>query len=142
MKYEIISDMIIVYLYDKKYKNISINSLIINVFNVLKKYYKIPINNSYNIELYKNKYYGIILKIKDNDINYFNNTIDINLKILNDVLFLYEVDDPLDYINNEIYYYDNKFYINFKKINIDILENTKLIFGKEVYKIIGKGIKL
>lgn len=135
MKYEVKMGTIIVFIYDSKYLNNKIDNVIDIVLKNL-KYYDIDLKESYDIKLYLNKYYGIILEIKEND----NNIKSIN--ILKNVLFLYEVEDPLDYLDNEIYYYDNDFYVNLKKDNIKIFENSNIIYGKEVYKIIGKGIKL
>ena len=139
MKFQDNLDNIIVFIYDKKYINKDINKLIKDIFNILKKYFNYKINDSYNIKLYINKIYGMILEISIN--NYIMENI-INIKLLKDVLFLYEVDDPLDYLDNEIYYYNNKYYINLKKENINIFENTNIIYGNDVYKIIGKGIKI
>ena len=139
MKFQDNLDNITVYIYDKKYINKDINKLIKDIFNILKKYFNYKINDSYNIKLYINKIYGMILEISIN--NYIIENI-INIKLLKDVLFLYEVDDPLDYLDNEIYYYNNKYYINLKKENINIFENTNIIYGNDVYKIIGKGIKI
>lgn len=136
-----IIDTIIVYIYDKKYLNKNVNDVIKQIFNNLNKYYNYYINFSYNIKLYINKYYGIILEIKEKN-KIEEDLININVKVLKDVLFLYEVDDPLDYLNEEIYYYNDKYYINLKKFNINIIENSNIIYGKDVYKIIGKGIKL
>jgi len=142
VKIENYNNTIIVYIYDKKYINNDIEDMIKNILNILKEYYNINITNSYDLNLYINKYYGMILEINKKNINSINNIVNIDLKLLKDTLFLYEVDDPLDYIDNEIYYYNNKYYINLKKININTLENSNIVYGREVYKIIGKGIKL
>lgn len=136
------NDNIIVYLYDDKKRNDTINEMVKKIFKILKKYYNYQLNNSYNIKLYLNKYYGMIFEIKTyyNDIT--DNNVNVNIKVLKNSLFLYEVKDPLDYLDNEIYYYDDKFFINMKKTNISIYENSNIIYGKEVYKIIGSGIKI
>ena len=137
MKVEKDIDKYIIYLYviDKDIKKI-----ISKVITSLKKYYNISYNN-YDIKAYINKYYGIILEIKEGLYEYFDN-ININLKILKDTLFLYEVEDPLDYLDNDVYYFDNNFYISMKKLNINLIENSNIIYGKDAYKIIGTGIKL
>ena len=138
MKYK---NSIIVYIYNKKIKDIK--DTIKTILESLRKYYNYEINNSYNLKLYTNKYYGMIVEIIENDDDSIDkNIVNINLKILKDTLFLYEVNDPLDYLKNEIYYYDNKYYINIKEKNMSILENSNLIYGKEAYKIIGSGIRL
>ena len=142
MKVDIVNNKYIVYLYDEKYNNKDIKQLLKELLNILKKYYGCKINSSSNLRLYINKYYGMILEITNEEEFNQLGLININLKILNDTLFLYEIEDPLDYLNEDIYYYNNKYYLSIKKKSINIMENAKIIYGKEVYKIIGKGIKL
>lgn len=136
MKFESKLNTLIVYIFDKKYLNKDIDNITKNVFNILEKYYNYRINDSYEMKIYINKLYGIILEINIKENNF------INIKVLNDVLFLYEIEDPLKYLDNEIYFYNNKYYINLKKENLNILENSNIIYGNDVYKIIGKGIKI
>ena len=130
MKVEMLSDKIIVYLLDnKKYNEDSdIKKMLIKVFDNLEKYYGITFTSDYNLDLYINRYYGMILEIKENEDFIYDDIVNLKLNVLRDTLFLYEVDDPLEYINYEIYYYNDKFYVNAKS---DI-----------VYKIIGRGIKI
>ena len=144
MKVEMLSNTIIVYLLDnKKYNEDSdIKKILINVFDNLKKYYNITFDSDYNLELYINRYYGMILEIKENEDFIYDDIVNLKLNVLRDTLFLYEVDDPLEYINYEIYYYNDKFYVNAKREDIDLIENSNLVYGDTVYKIIGRGIKI
>lgn len=144
MKVEMLSNTIIVYLLDnKKYNEDSdIKKILINVFDNLEKYYNITFTSDYNLELYINKYYGMILEIKENEDFIYDDIVNLKLNILRDTLFLYEVDDPLEYINYEIYYYNDKFYVNAKREDINLMENSNLVYGDIVYKIIGRGIKI
>ena len=130
MKVEMLSNTIIVYLLDnKKYNEDSdIKKILINVFD--------------NLELYINRYYGMILEIKENEDFIYDDIVNLKLNVLRDTLFLYEVDDPLEYINYEIYYYNDKFYVNAKREDINLIENSNLVYGDIVYKIIGRGIKI
>lgn len=143
MKVESIQNKIIVYLFDEKYNIKNIKNTLENVFNNLNKYYDIKFNNSYNLELYINKNYGMILEIEENR-NEFNedDVVNIKLNVLRDTLFLYEIDEPLNYLNNEMYYYEDKFYVNIKDRNINVFEDSNIVYGNEVYKIIGRGIKI
>jgi len=143
MKVEMLSNTIIVYLLDnKKYNEDSdIKKILINVFDNLEKYYNITFTSDYNLELYINRYYGMILEIKENEDFIYDDIVNL-LNILRDTLFLYEVDDPLEYINYEIYYYNDKFYVNAKREDINLMENSNLVYGDIVYKIIGRGIKI
>ena len=144
MKVEMLSNTIIVYLLDnKKYNEDSdIKKILINVFDNLEKYYNITFTNDYNLELYINRYYGMILEIKENENLIYDDIVNLKLNVLRDTLFLYEVDDPLEYINYEIYYYNDKFYVNAKRKDINLIENSNLVYGDIVYKIIGRGIKI
>ena len=144
MKVEMLSDKIIVYLLDnKKYNEDSdIKKMLIKVFDNLEKYYGITFNNDYNLDLYINRYYGMILEIKENEDFIYDDIVNLKLNVLRDTLFLYEVDDPLEYINYEIYYYNDKFYVNAEREDINLIENSNLVYGDIVYKIIGRGIKI
>ncbi len=144
MKVEMLSNTIIVYLLDnKKYNEDSdIKKILINVFDNLKKYYNITFTSDYNLELYINRYYGMILEITENEDLIYDDIVNLKLNVLRDTLFLYEVDDPLEYINYEIYYYNDKFYVNAKREDINLIENSNLVYGDIVYKIIGRGIKI
>ena len=144
MKVEMLSDKIIVYLLDnKKYNEDSdIKKMLIKVFDNLEKYYDITFTSDYNLDLYINRYYGMILEIKENEDFIYDDIVNLKLNVLRDTLFLYEVDDPLEYINYEIYYYNDKFYVNAKREDIDLIENSNLVYGDIVYKIIGRGIKI
>ena len=144
MKVEMLSNTIIVYLLDnKKYNEDSdIKKILINVFDNLKKYYNITFTSDYNLELYINRYYGMILEITENEDLIYDDILNLKLNVLRDTLFLYEVDDPLEYINYEIYYYNDKFYVNAKREDINLIENSNLVYGDIVYKIIGRGIKI
>lgn len=144
MKVEMLSNTIIVYLLDnKKYNEDSdIKKILINVFDNLEKYYNITFTSDYNLELYINRYYGMILEIKENEDFIYDDIVNLKLNILRDTLFLYEVDNPLEYINYEIYYYNDKFYVNAKREDINLIEDSNLVYGDIVYKIIGRGIKI
>ena len=144
MKVEMLSNTIIVNLLDnKKYNEDSdIKKILINVFDNLEKYYNITFTSDYNLELYINRYYGMILEIKENEDFIYDDIVNLKLNVLRDTLFLYEVDDPLEYINYEIYYYNDKFYVNAKREDINLIENSNLVYGDIVYKIIGRGIKI
>ena len=144
MKVEMLSDKIIVYLLDnKKYNEDSdIEKILVKVLGDLEKYYAIDFTNDYSLELYINKYYGMILELKDNSDFIDDDIVNIKLNVLRNVLFLYEVDDPLEYMDYEIYYYDDRFYVNAKKEDINLIENSNLVYGDIVYKIIGRGIKI
>lgn len=144
MKIDYYSDKVVIYLIGKKIKleNSSIKELLTNIFDVLVNDYDFEINNNYNINIYINEVYGIIVELISEEIIKKEDTVHINLNVMNDKLFLYEIDDPLKYINSEIYYYDDKYYLNVKKMDINLLEYTTVIYDDTVYKILGRGVKI
>lgn len=144
MKVEMLSNKIIVYLLDNKIYNeySDIEKTLVKVLDNLEKYYCIDFTNDYNLELYINKYYGMILELKENNDFIYDDIVNIKLNILRNVLFLYEVEDPLEYMDYEIYYYEDKFYVNAKREDVNLIENSNLVYGDIVYKIIGRGVKI
>ena len=144
MKIDYYSDKVVIYLIGKniKLENSSIKELLTNIFDVLVNDYDFEINNNYNINIYINEVYGIIVELINEEIIKKEDTVHINLNVMNDKLFLYEIDDPLKYINSEIYYYDDKYYLNVKKMDINLLEYNTVIYDDTVYKILGRGVKI
>lgn len=144
MKVEYYIDKIVIYVIDRKVSDDidNIKDLLFDVFNNLVDNYDIDIKNNYNINIYINNAYGVIvemIKLEEDNINNINS---LGLNILFDKLFLYEMDDPLDYIGGEIYYYDNKYYLNTTKVDAKLIENSKLIYDNLVYKVLGRGVKI
>ena len=99
----------------------------------LQNNYDLDFNGFYNMNLYIDKYYGVIIEVKKEELEYLDyfTSTEINTKIIEDS-FLY------------IYTYKNHIYI---KINNQLksheigflLEHTlKIIYGKERNKIIKK----
>lgn len=145
MKIDYYQDKIVVYLINKKIKLEAddIKDTLFEVFDILIKDYNIKIEENYHINLYINYSYGIVLElVKLENSDYDEDTISIELNILDDKLFLYEIDDPLGFTNNEIYYYDNKYYLNIKEFDIKLLERANIIYDDTVYKILGKGVRI
>lgn len=142
MKIEVTSDKITIYMINKG-ENDDLNDikkLLFDVFDYLFDNYEIDKESNYEIKIYINDLYGVIIEMlklkKDSNIN------KLGLTILNDKLFLYEVDDPLNFLDNEIYYYNDKFYLNPKKLDINLFEYATLIYDDLVYKVLGRGIKI
>ena len=107
-----------------------------NIFLRLKKYYNIDIYGFYNVIVYINNYYGIILKVeKDKELDMFYKQIDMHI-IEKNTNFLYKINDYflIKNINNfNIYFYKNSFYLEIKKElkNKDmyyLIENSEIIF--------------
>lgn len=104
MKVEVISNGYIIYLnqfnlIDIDFKNMDIlEDSFKKLLKKLNNYYHIDINGYYNINVYLDKYYGAILQIEKESLDYYDyfesDTIAMRIKKI-DVDFLYEVEDFL-----------------------------------------------
>lgn len=109
----------------------------------IKKRYLSSISGFYNVTLYMNKKYGLILEVnKESDLDFFPDLIDIKLKLERNALVYLKLDDYFLIKDYETYYYDNNFYVNIDDISdIDIVKLSdyySLIYGDSLDKIKGK----
>lgn len=113
------------------------------LFLIIKDRYDIDISGMFEIDIYVNNKYGIVIDIFKEDLeylDYFSNQIDMQVNIIKDSIFLYEIDNLID---NTLYKYDSKYYINIEDINdISIYEQGKIIFGEYVLDVLKYGKKL
>lgn len=144
MKFEKIDDKIVIYMpgENKVFSEDEIKSLVLKIMDKLSEFYKIELSNSYIVNFYRNEYYGIIIELIDDNIKFLDDIVNIDLNVSLDKLFLYEIDDPLEYIDNDVYFYNKKYYISPKKYDITIFEKSNVIYDDIVYKIIGRGVKI
>lgn len=119
------------------------------LFLKLKEYYNIKINGYYNINVYIDEFYGVVLELQKEELDYydyFDNQVDMHI-LTEEVQFLYLIEDY--FIINELnisklYYYKDKYYI-LPNINTDynyLLENSEVVYKntKEIIKF-GRVIK-
>ena len=104
-------------------------------FKLLNNKYKVKIEGFYDITIYIDKYYGIILHLEKENIDYYDyykNQVDMSLVTI-DTNFLYEVDDiPLDIINKiNVIVENNKIYVTIKE-ELDNLEMMNLIENSKI----------
>lgn len=118
------------------------------IFLKLEERYGIDQSGFYQIYVYKDSYYGAVLEIEEEDIpylDYIDNEVEMNIHIPKDTSFMYQLEDIFD-LDKEIlnasnlYYYQNKFYIELKKEVLKknyfrLLEYGELIYGEKVKKI-------
>lgn len=122
------------------------------LLNKLKSIYNLELYGYYKINVYINKYYGIIIELFKEDDEYikiFGDSLDLKILFKNDAKVYYEIEEynkyNLDKYN--IYYYNNKFYIeiiynNNIKEYLNLLESSKIIYGTQLEKIINNLIKI
>lgn len=145
----IIDDNIVIILGNFYLKNYDLNDydeVKNQIFKIINTH-SIDLNGYYNVYIYQDQNYGIIIEIQKEDLeylDYFNNQIEFNIEIIDDS-FLYEIED-LFILNKKllnkftIYKKGCKFYLEVKEqINTiklgTILENSKIIYGKKAKKI-------
>lgn len=113
-----------------------------NLFQKLNDLYEMKLYGSYEIILYDNPY-GIILEITKQDIDYFeySDIIDMKINISKYNEVIYKIKDNIEQIKNisEIYKYKDNIYCipkteSFEKAGI-ILENSDIIYGKKCKEI-------
>ena len=107
------------------------------LFKILKNKYDILIEGFYDITVYKDKYYGVVIHLEKEDLeyyNYFKNQVDMRI-ITVESEFLYLVDDIpyniFDKIN--ILVKENEIYLKIKKEltkleMMQLLENSRIVF--------------
>ena len=107
------------------------------LFLKLKKYYMINISGYYNIDVYIDNDYGLVINLNKENIeyyDYFDNQIDMRIS-LKDSKFLYGIDDPLSlpaFAEGNIYIYKDKYYVDFN----DIIDNVTMMYLLEFSDII------
>lgn len=154
MKIDIISDLeCIIYLYnltsDIEFSDeVSIEKFLRTLFIKLKEYYNIKFEGYYDINVYIDDVYGIVLYLKKEEFefyDYFSNQVEMKI-IINRCKFLFLVDNYN--FNREIYYvyiYDGKIYLLPKKkiSNHDLytlMEHAILIYDSDDIICNGKKI--
>jgi len=108
------------------------------LFKILSNKYNLKIEGFYDITVYIDKYYGIVLHLEKDNIDYYDcykNQVDMRL-ITIDTDFMYEVNDiPSNIINKvKICIKDKNIYLTLKQelTNVEmmiLLENSKLIYN-------------
>lgn len=124
------------------------------IFVNLKNCYHLDIYGYYNIRVYHNMQYGIIIDVFKLSNDYFKtpgNKVDMKIMIDTDNPFLYEVEDyffTLPFRNGlkDVYYKEGKCYL---KLNDEVdnlfylylMEHGRIVFDDEAYEILTSGIK-
>ena len=100
------------------------------IIEILKNIYNIKLEEFYDVNVYIDKYYGIILNFNKEKLEYYDyfNGIEMNIN-LKEASFLYEVSDiPFNILNKlEIKQLNNNIYIKIIKELNDIINSKKLI---------------
>ena len=108
------------------------------LFKTLKNKYDITIEGFYDITVYIDKFYGVVLHLEKEDLDYydyFKNQVDMRL-ITTNTEFMYLVEDIPKYLLNkvDILIKDDNVYLKIKKklTNLEmmeLIENSTLIYN-------------
>ncbi len=124
------------------------------LFIKIKNIYDIEMSGYYEVTVYLNDIYGMIIEIEKDDDEYvklFGDTVDMKITFKFDSSIFYKLEEykTFDIDNYDLYYYNDVFYIEL--VNNDnleyteylrLLENSSIIYGNELKKIKNNAIKL
>ncbi len=119
-----------------------------DLFLKFKDIYSIDVSGSYNIEVFIDKSYGVILNIQKDNMDffdYYDDSIDMKITISRCGNFLYKlIGDVGSVIDScDVYYFDGDIYIRPHGVNFlqmgYILENSLIIYGDESDFVVKKG---
>ena len=110
-----------------------------SLFKTLKNKYDIVIEGFYEITVYTDKYYGVVLHLEKDELDYydyFKNQVDMRIVTV-DTNFMYLVEDIPNSILNKVNVCvkDNNIYLKIKekltKLEMmELIENSKIIYDK------------
>ncbi len=111
-----------------------------NIFIRLRDLYDIDIQGYFKVDIYKDKYIGVVVDIKKEDMEYFDyldGQIDMHISIHNDEVILFEVNDLYSFYKNLIdkisyYIYHDKFYIKVNNVLTDFEKSNLLEFSNSI----------
>lgn len=122
------------------------------LFIKVKNIYNIEMCGYYEVTVYLNDIYGMIIEIeKDTDdyVKLFGDTVDMKITFKFDSSIYYKLSEykEFDIDNYNIYYYDNNFYLEVLDNNnyteyLKLIENSTIIYGDELKRIKNLSIKV
>lgn len=143
MKIIFLGDNFIIYKLKNNIDNLSkedIEKNIKKILNYVKKKYLKSISGFYNVTLYTNNKYGLILEVnRESEIDFFPDIIDIKLSLKEDIPIYLKLEDYFLIKDYKVYYYNNNFYVDINNISdIDIIKLSdyySIIYGNNLDKI-------
>lgn len=91
------------------------------LFQKLERYYHIELKGFYEITVYEDSFYGMILDLQKEDVDYYDflcKEVDMRIHIKEDSVFLYQVEDPflLSFLKEKgkFYFYKSHYYFEVK----------------------------
>lgn len=126
-----------------KLKEIKSEDYFKKLFINIKNKYNLKLNGYYKINVFVDKFYGSIIEIENEELDYYDyfNQIDMEIKVINST-FLYQINydyltkDILEKVN--IYKIKDKLYIKILEQDIlnKIIEYSKIIYDESAKEIL------
>ncbi|MBQ7141001.1 MAG: hypothetical protein IJO32_05805 [Bacilli bacterium] len=154
MKLEVFNLNNIVFYLSKEYLNkihfkidVDVEKEFKKLFIRLKNIYNLNLNGYYEVIVYINDLYGIIIEMEKDDDEYikiFGDTLDMKITFKFDCEILYKIEniDFIDFSKYNLYYKNNNLYISIKdkyllekNEYLNLLENSKLVYGSDLKKL-------
>ena len=131
------TDKLVIYINNKylENKNIDFNNIescLKEICESLNENYKIKLKGLYNIDIYIDTNYGIVLELEkeDLDIDDYFDQIDMQI-IIHKEKFLLEINNLDSFYNHKIYIYRNKYYSDYLNIEMgNLIYKTSNILKK------------
>lgn len=154
MKLEVLNLNNLIFYLNKDYLdkiNFNINENVEQEFKKLflkiKNIYNLELSGYYEVLVYINDNYGIIIEMEKDDDEYiklFKDTLDMKITFKFDCEIYYKIEniDFINFKNYNLYYYNNELYLSLKnnlkipyKDYLYLLENSSIIYGSDLKKI-------
>lgn len=127
-------DIFDIYIIKDKITNVDFNNdralekYLKELFKVLKDDYSVNIEGFYDVVIYIDKYYGIVIHMEKENLDYYNYYKEVDMRIsIKNSTFLYQVDDYIK--NKKIHIINNNMYLEITNPSdlIYIIENSNSI---------------
>lgn len=118
----------------------NINGYVKELIIKLKRKYRKKISGLYKANIYINKNYGIIIDlIKEEDIDFFSDMVDLKIILHENEEMYLSFDDYFLLKQKKIFFLNNKYYININSLNkkelLKMYEFCNIIYGDQVKEL-------
>ena len=134
-------DNFIIHILENNFDNVDIKDYVKKIILKIKERLGQYISGFYEVNVYLNDFYGMIIEmIKKSDFDFFKDFIELDININKDSKMYFEFEDYFVILNkNNIYFYNNKYYINIDQLNsseqLKLSEYGKVMYGNKLNEI-------
>ena len=132
-------DKITIFIYKNEVID-DINDYMKKLILKLKKKYHLDIFGFYKVNIYKNNKIGMIIDLlKEDDIDFFTDLVDLKIKVYDDSNMYLRFNDYFFREKKKVYVINNNFYMNIDKLSnkdfFSMIEFCSVIYGDELEKL-------